>query len=303
MTHSDVHGVIVVDKPPGVTSRRVVDAVSRTLSTKTVGHAGTLDPLAAGVVVVCVGHATKLVDFIHQQEKAYTVSFLFGRSSPSDDLETELTIESDPKRPSLDQVVASVSNQCGVIQQVPCVYSAKKIGGKRAYKLARLGQTVTLKPKEVCISDLEITSYAWPKLELTVVCSSGTFVRAVGRDIANDLGTTAVMETLLRTAVGPYKRTNSLPLAAITPDERGQKSLGGAFLPLVSAVPHLSKRVLTPFETDHASRGGHLENTPDSVGECVAALDEEGNLVGVLKKLASGGWRLRPNFIDSSPHS
>ena len=98
MTHSDVHGVIVVDKPPGVTSRRVVDAVSRTLSTKTVGHAGTLDPLAAGVVVVCVGHATKLVDFIHQQEKAYTVSFLFGRSSPSDDLETELTIESDPKR-------------------------------------------------------------------------------------------------------------------------------------------------------------------------------------------------------------
>ena len=99
MTHSDVHGVIVVDKPPGVTSRRVVDAVSRTLSTKTVGHAGTLDPLAAGVVVVCVGHATKLVDFIHQQEKAYTVSFLFGRSSPSDDLETELTIESDPKRP------------------------------------------------------------------------------------------------------------------------------------------------------------------------------------------------------------
>ena len=126
MTHSDVHGVIVVDKPPGVTSRRVVDSVSRTLSTKAVGHAGTLDPLAAGVVVVCVGHATKLVDFIHQQEKAYSVSFLLGRSSPSDDLETELTVERDPKRPSLDQVVAAIRNQRGVIQQLPCLYSAKK---------------------------------------------------------------------------------------------------------------------------------------------------------------------------------
>lgn len=303
MTQSNIHGVIVVDKPPGVTSRRVVDCVSRTLATKAVGHAGTLDPLAAGIVVVCVGNATKLVDFIHQQMKAYSVSFLFGRSSPSDDLETELTIEKEPKCPSFDQVVEAIRNQRGVIQQLPCVYSAKKVGGKRAYKLARLGKPVTLKPKEVRISHLEITSYAWPKLELTIVCSSGTFVRAIGRDLAEELGTTAVMETLVRTAVGPYKLSESLPLAAITPSETGQKSLKSAFLPLVSAVPHLSKRVLTPFETDHASRGGHLENTSDSVGECVAALDEEGNLVGVLKKLASGGWRLRPNFIDSSPHS
>ena len=303
MTHSDVHGVIVVDKPPGVTSRRVVDSVSRTLSTKAVGHAGTLDPLAAGVVVVCVGHATKLVDFIHQQEKAYSVSFLLGRSSPSDDLETELTVERDPKRPSLDQVVTAIRNQRGVIQQLPCLYSAKKVGGKRAYKLARLGKSVTLKPKEVRISHLEITSYEWPKLELSIVCSSGTFVRAIGRDLAKELGTTAVMETLVRTVVGPYKLSESLPLAAITPDEIGEKLIDGAFLPLISAVPHLSQRVLTPLETDHASRGGHLENTVEFIDESVAALDEDGNLVGVLKVLASGGWRLRPNFIDSSPHS
>ena len=93
MSQSEVHGVLVVDKPPGVTSRRVVDAVSRTLSTKAVGHAGTLDPLARGVVVVCVGYARKLVDFIHQQEKAYAVAFLLGRSSPSDDFETEVSLE------------------------------------------------------------------------------------------------------------------------------------------------------------------------------------------------------------------
>ncbi len=303
MTQSNVHGVVVVDKPPGVTSRRVVDCVSRTLATKAVGHAGTLDPLAAGVVVVCVGNATKLVDFIHQQEKAYSVSFLLGRSSPSDDLETELTIENEPKCPSFDQVSSAIRNQRGVIQQLPCVYSAKKVGGKRAYKLARLGKPVTLKPKEIRISHMEITSYAWPKLELSIVCSSGTFVRAIGRDLAEELGTTAVMETLVRTAVGPYKLSESLPLAAITQDEPGKKSINQAFRPLVSAVCHLTKRVLTAAETDHASRGGHLGTTPDIKGDSIAALDHDGNLVGVLKVLSSGGWRLRPNFIDSSPDS
>ncbi len=302
MTHSNVHGVVVVDKPSGVTSRRVVDCVSRTLATKAVGHAGTLDPLAAGVVVVCVGNATKLVDFIHQQEKAYSVSFLLGRSSPSDDLETELTIENKPKCPSFDQVLEAIRNQRGVIQQIPCVYSAKKIGGKRAYKLARLGKPVTLKPKEIHISHLEITSYAWPRLELTIVCSSGTFVRAIGRDLAEELGTTAVMETLVRTAVGQYQLSESLPLEAITPDQAGQKSIDIALMPLVSAVSHLSKRVLTAAEADHASRGGHLESIPGIVGDSVAALDGDGNLVGVLRVLSSGGWRLRPNFIDSSPH-
>jgi len=99
MNQSDLHGILAINKPPGVTSRRVVDAVSRTLSTKAVGHAGTLDPLARGVVIVCTGHARKLVDFLHQQEKAYTVSFLLGRSSPSDDFETEISMEAEPYCP------------------------------------------------------------------------------------------------------------------------------------------------------------------------------------------------------------
>ena len=127
MTQSNLHGVLSIDKPPGVTSRRVVDAVSRTLSTKTVGHAGTLDPLARGVVIVCAGHARKLVDFLHQQKKSYTVSFLLGRSSPSDDFETEVSLEDQPHCPSLQQIEESLQAQRGTILQLPCIYSAKKI--------------------------------------------------------------------------------------------------------------------------------------------------------------------------------
>ena len=301
MSQTDVHGVLVVDKPPGVTSRRVVDAVSRTLSTKAVGHAGTLDPLACGVVVVCAGNARKLVDFIHQQEKAYAVSFLLGRSSPSDDFETEVSLESQPYRPSLQEVEESLQTQRGTILQVPCSYSAKKIAGKRAYKLARLGKQVVLQPKEIHISQLEITAYKWPRLELSLVCSSGTFVRALGRDIARRVGTSAVMETLVRTAVGPYVLDEAIQLSGITRDETGKRFIEAALHPPVSALPHLQTRTLSPAEIEHAARGGHLSGQPGATHDMVAAIDENGALLGILRVLNQGGWRLRPNFIDTSP--
>ena len=301
MSRSEIHGVIAVDKPPGVTSRRVVDKVSRALSTKAVGHAGTLDPLASGVVIVCVGHARKLVDFIHQQTKSYSVSFLLGRSSPSDDFETEISLESDPHRPSIAQLEGALQAQRGTIMQMPCAYSAKKVAGKRAYKLARLGRQVRLQPKKVQIHQLEITRYEWPKLDLSLVCSSGTFVRAVGRDLATSVGTHAVMETLVRTAVGPYFLDKALPLDAISSDDSGLKSLYSAIKPPVSALPHLTKRTLATHEITQAARGGHLTARAGMIGDAVAAVDENGVLLGILRALPQGGWRLRPNFIDTSP--
>jgi tRNA pseudouridine55 synthase len=303
MNQTDLHGILAINKPPGVTSRRVVDAVSRALSTKAVGHAGTLDPLARGVVIVCTGHARKLVDFLHQQKKAYTVSFLLGRSSPSDDFETEVSIEAEPYCPSLQQIEESLKTQRGTIMQLPCTYSAKKIAGKRAYKLARLGKQVVLQPKEIHIHQLEITAYDWPRLELSLVCSSGTFVRALGRDIAKYLGTCAVMETLVRTAVGPYLLDTAVSLADITPDTRGKRFIEAALRPPISALPHLEARTLTPEQIEHAARGGHLSGRANAATDTVAAVDAYGVLLGILRVLPQGGWRLRPNFIDTSPHT
>jgi len=283
-------GVIPVDKPTGVTSRRVVDAVARALGMATVGHAGTLDPLAEGVVVVCAGHATKLVDSVHGFAKHYAASFLLGRSSPSDDFETPVELEADPPRPTREAVEAALPAFRGEILQRPCDYSAVHVDGKRAYRLARKGRPVALAAKPVRIERLEITGYEWPRLGLEIVCSSGTFVRAIGRDLAGALGSTAVMESLVRTAVGPFVRTRALPLGSVTPD-----SARAALLPPIEAVPALPRLTLGGERLDKAVRGGLLD-VELPAAESVAALDDTGDLVGILKPHASGLWRLRPNF-------
>lgn len=286
-------GVIPVDKPPGVSSRRVVDAVARALGMKTVGHAGTLDPLASGVVVVCVGNATKLVDYLHGLPKHYSSAFLLGRSSPSDDFETAIEVEENPVRPTQDEIEAAAATFRGEILQRPCDYSAVHVDGKRAYRLARKGRAVELAEKRVRIDRLEITAYDWPRLGLDVVCSSGTFIRAIGRDLAEALGTKAVMESLVRTAVGPFTQSQSLPLDAVTRD-----SVLAVMLPPAAAIPHLPQVILDADELARAIRGG-LIAVPGSPAPALAAVDASGSLVGILKQHESGAHRLRPNFLGA----
>jgi tRNA pseudouridine55 synthase len=314
-------GVIPVDKPAGVSSRTVVDGVARTLGMKAVGHAGTLDPLAAGVVVVCVGHATKLVDFIHQLSKRYTAVFRLGCSSPSDDLETPVQEEPAPRRPTAAELEAALPRFRGEILQRPCDYSAVHVGGQRAYRLARRGRAVALVEKLVRIDRLEVTGYEWPRLALEIECSTGTFIRAIGRDLAEALGTRAVMESLVRTAVGPFDRGDATPLDAITPT-----IAEAALRPAATAVPHLPRTTLDEQTAELAIRGGLIappaiepslgEQTGErhvgrstappldavvafagaaatgDAGGCVAA----GDLLGILRPHPSGRWRLRPNF-------
>jgi len=285
-------GVIPVDKPRGVTSRRVVDTVARALGTKAVGHAGTLDPLASGVVVACIGPATRLVDFLHALPKRYVASFLLGRSSPSDDLETPVEEEPEPPRPDRAAVEAAVAGFRGDILQRPCGYSAVHVGGQRAYAVARKGRPVELAPKPVRIERLEITAYDWPRLGLAIECSTGTFVRAIGRDLALALGTRAVMEALVREAVGPFERTGAIPLDAISP-----ATVRAAVLPAAAAVAHLPRATLAGAMLDAAVRGGLAELAfPLATAPAVAAVDEAGELVGILARHASGRHRLRPNF-------
>ena len=284
-------GVIPVDKPVGVSSRHVVDVVARALGMKSVGHAGTLDPLASGVVVVCVGHATKLVDYLHDLTKHYAATFLLGRSSPSDDLETPVEEEDDPVRPSAAEIEAAATAFRGDILQRPCDYSAVHVDGKRAYRLARKGRPVVLESKPVRIHRLEITGYEWPRLAVEIECSSGTFVRALGRDLAESLGTKAVMESLVRTAVGPFSCVESISLDAITPDTARARLLPGA-----TAVAHLPSMVLADDVLANAVRGGLLQ-FPENNAPAVAALDATGQLIGILTPLESGSYRLRPNFL------
>jgi len=291
-------GVIPVDKPSGATSRQVVDAVARALAMKAVGHAGTLDPLATGVVVVCAGHATKLVEYLHQLPKGYAVTFLLGRSSPSDDLETPVEEEADPRRPAREEIDAALGGFRGEILQRPCDYSAVHVGGQRAYRLARQGRAVVLPERPVRIDRLAITAYRWPSLTLDVECSTGTFVRAIGRDLAATLGTTAVMERLVRRAVGPFERAACLSLAEVSP-----ASTAAALLPALAAVAHLPRVVLSDDLIAVGVRGGLIELPPLVPGASaapapagVAACDAAGDLVGILRPHPTGRWRIKPNF-------
>jgi len=286
--------VIPVDKPVGVSSRRVVDVVARNLGMKSVGHAGTLDPLASGVVIVCVGHATKLVDYLHELPKHYSATFLLGRSSPSDDFETPIQEEPQPVQPSVEEIETAAAAFRGDILQRPCDYSAVHVDGKRAYRLARKGRPVVLESKPVRIDRLEITGYEWPRLAVEIDCSSGTFVRALGRDLAESLGTKAVMESLVRTAVGPFSCAESIALDTITSD-----AARAALLPAAVAVGHLPSMVLRDDVLASAIRGG-LVPLSEGMAPAVAALDAAGQLIGILKKLDSGSYRLRPNFVPES---
>jgi tRNA pseudouridine55 synthase len=286
-------GVIPVDKPPGISSRRVVDAVARPLGMRAVGHAGTLDPLASGVVVVLVGNGTRLVDWVHALAKRYAGGFLLGRSSPSDDTETTVTPEATPVLPTHEAIREAAAGFVGEILQRPCDYSAVHVEGRRAYALARSGRPVSLPPKRVRIDHLAVTAYDWPRLELEVVCSTGTFIRAIGRDLAERLGTRAVMASLVRTAVGPFEIGRSVPLATI--QEASRAELAGMLLPAVACLPHLP-RVECPAATiERLVRGGLLGDLAPPDAEA-AAVDEAGDLVGILRPHASGGHRLRPNF-------
>lgn len=283
-------GVIPVDKPKGVSSRRVVDAVAKALGTKAVGHAGTLDPLAEGVVVVLVGHATRLVEFVQELPKRYVGGFLLGRSSPSDDVETPIEMEIDPIVPTAAELARAVEAFTGDLLQRPCDYSAVHVGGKRAYELARKGRAVEIPPKPIRIDRLTVVEYAWPRLVLDVTCSSGTFIRGLGRDIAIHLGSRGLMESLSRESVGPFCRDSSLPLDRAVDAER-------ALLPAAEAIPHLSRVMLDEGRLGRLARG-MLEQVAEAEGRtAVAAIAPDGSLVGILRPHESGGHRLRPNFL------
>jgi tRNA pseudouridine55 synthase len=186
-------------------------------------------------------------------------------------------------------VAAAAAGFRGEIMQRPCDYSAVHVDGKRAYRLARRGKELDLPAKPVRIDRLEITAYEWPRLALDVVCSSGTFIRAIGRDLAEALGTKAVMESLVRTAVGPFSQSLSLPLDAVTPE-----TARAALLPSAAAVAHLESVTLAEDQLALAVRGGLID--VGSLAPALAAIDSAGELVGILKRHETGSHRLRPNF-------
>ena len=272
-------GLLNLNKPPGITSRDAVDRVVRIVGKKIkVGHAGTLDPLAAGVLVVCIGPATRLIDRVQQMPKRYRGTFLLGRTSDTEDVEGIVTELPDAVAPPRAELQTAAAAMVGTIQQRPPAYSALKVAGRRAYKMARRGETLELKPRPITIYSLDILDYDYPKLTLDIRCGSGTYVRSLGRDLAERLGTGAVMSELVRTEIGQFHVEQAGELTDLTPD-----TVASQMLSPLTAVPDLPVITLTDDQIHRIVNGRTLSLAPPTADALeLAAVDSQGELVALL---------------------
>jgi tRNA pseudouridine55 synthase len=292
-------GVLNLIKPVGWSSRDVVNRVERIIRPVKAGHAGTLDPLASGVLVVCLGDATRLIDYVQQLPKEYVAVFQLGRRSPSDDLETEVELLQEAPTPTLAEVQALLPLFTGQIQQRPPAYSAVKLEGRRAYRLARRGEAIELAPRPVHVYELEIEHYKYPELRLRIRCGRGTYVRSLGRDMAERLGTAAVMSGLVRTAIGPFRIEQGLHAELLS-----EVTINDQLLPATAAVSTLPGAILTSEQVAHLARGGLISleelnaQRADLTAE-FAAVDHQGNLIAILKPGRQGLLKPSPNFSQA----
>lgn len=289
-------GILNLNKPTGWTSHGAVNRVKRLVQPAGAGHAGTLDPLANGVLIICIGPATRLADYVQLMPKEYEATFLLGSRSPSDDLETAVETCAAAVQPTREQIEGALPRFTGVIEQRPPAYSAVRVGGQRAYKLVRRGGTAEPLARPIEIYRLEIAHFAYPELALTIRCSSGTYVRSLGRDVAESLGTCAVMSRLVRTAVGDFRLEDALDGRCLDADALQQHLLS----PL-TALTELPRFVVTSAQAAVLRLGGRLsldevESALDPWPTRVAAVDEQSRLVAILKLARSGLLKPSPNF-------
>jgi len=213
-----LHGFLNIDKPAGMTSHDVVARVRRLFGQKRVGHGGTLDPAATGVLPVAVGEATRLVGYLVDGRKAYRAAVHLGITTATDDAEGTVIAEQPVPVLSRAAIIAALQPFIGTIQQVPPMYSAIQIDGRRMYDLARQGQTIELQPREVEIDRIDVLDWQPPVITLDIVCGKGTYIRALARDLGAALGCGAHLASLRRTQVGPLNIETAVPLDTLLGD-------------------------------------------------------------------------------------
>ena len=299
-----MHGVLVVAKPAGPTSHDVVALVRRLAGTRRIGHGGTLDPFAAGVLPLFLGAATRVVEYHLGDDKAYRATICFGATSTTDDLDGDLTpVEGPPVERG--RVESALRDMTGEQLQRPPAYSAIQVGGRRAYALARAGESVELPPRRVTLYSLDLVEWdaadpARPIAVVDVRCSAGTYVRAIARDLGKRLGSGAYLGALTRTSSGPFRLEDAHPLdaireAAATAGPEGVRSL---LLPVDAGLDAMPTVVLTPTEIADAAQGRFVRPVAGvrdaAEGIPVRLVDGAGVIVGLGRR---EGTRVAPTKI------
>jgi len=298
-------GILVVAKPAGPTSHDVVALVRRLAATRRVGHGGTLDPFASGVLPIFLGHATRVVEYHLGDRKAYRATVCFGASSTTDDLEGELTPATGPA-PDRAAVEEALGGFTGSISQRPPAYSAIKVGGRRAYAMARAGETVTLASRDVTIHDLTIVSWddtdpERPVVVVDVLCSAGTYIRALSRDLGEAVGSAAYLGALTRTASGPFVLEDATALDDIrTAAADGPAGLGPYLRPVDAGLEALPEISLTDPEVRAIAKGQFVRPASGipAAADHYRLRSPDGALVGIA---SAAGGRLAPDKVFVSP--
>ncbi|WP_339909927.1 tRNA pseudouridine(55) synthase TruB [Symmachiella dynata] len=269
MNSPDCRGILNINKPADITSRRVVDVVQRIVRPAKVGHGGTLDPLATGVVVVCIGAATRLISYVQQGRKEYRAQFRLGLRSNTDDITGEVESVEDSTQPTAAAVAQALQNYVGEIDQVPPQFSAVHIDGRRAYKMARAGKTLDIPARPVQVYRIEILNYSFPELEVEIECGSGTYIRSIGRDMGEELGCGAVMTQLERTRVGDYRLDSAVELDSLSRE---------------SAVSHLPRYACSEADMENIQHGRAIhvaQPMTDDSAAAVAITAPDGRLAAI----------------------
>jgi tRNA pseudouridine55 synthase len=284
--------VLVVDKPIGPTSFDVVRRVRRAAGTRHVGHGGTLDPLASGVLPICLGEATKLAQFLLDADKEYEVTVALGVETDTDDAAGAATSRRAPDAVTEAAVREALGGFRGPIQQVPPAYAALKRAGRPLYDYARAGEAVVVAPRPVVIHALELTSFRGPEaVELRVRCSKGTYVRALARDLGRALGVGGHVAALRRTRSGPFSLVDARPLQDVLDALAGGDAGALPAVSLPAALAHLDHRVLSEAAARDLRLGRKLAwevVAPGGTAGRLCLLDPAGGLVAVAEPRADG---------------
>ena len=272
-------GILVIDKPAGMTSHDVVDEIRRRFKTRKVGHAGTLDPDATGLLIVGLGKATRLLAYAQSSPKRYAATARFGVSTTTQDASGEV-VATRPCSFAVDELTRALEKFTGTIDQVPPMVSAVKIGGERLHNLARRGEEVERPARQVTVHELSLLAFREgeaPEADLAVHCSSGTYVRTLIHDVGETLGCGAHMKSLRRTGTGGFDLSDSRPLAEVSPSD---------LRPLADAVRMLPRVELTEDDAPAIRHGRRLPAalSPDLEDDEIVSMLHDGELVAVYRR-------------------
>ncbi len=291
MSTTEPFGFLNIDKPLGMTSHDVVARIRRVFHTKRVGHAGTLDPLATGVLVVCLGAATRLSEYVMDSTKRYTARVRLGATTETYDAEGMIVEQGDASAVSRADVEQALASFTGEIDQLPPMFSAVKQGGRKLYQLARAGETVERAPRRVTIYSLAVTDWSPPEFTLLVACSAGTYIRSLAHDLGQTLGVGAYLAGLVRTASGGFALDDAVPLDRLLETDSPEQ-----FLIAPAAALRDRPSILLDSSQADAIRHGRAIEGADADGAVTFAYLPDDRLAAVLHA-EGGSWKPQKVFI------